>query len=645
MSTAGWYWHRLRAMDVSEIASRIRKKIRSYADQRTTRNWGEIPLETNARFPRLPDRKAAPPDLDKILAINAEEVINGRWLAFGRLPLSVDHPPRWQTDYLVAQNLQTDRSAFQLDHRQLPNGADIKLIWELSRWCQLVRLAQAAWLLEEEKYASTCVTWLTDWAEHNGPFLGWNWTSGLESGIRLIQFTWIHSLLEPIAKKLGFDADLERLKLEILPPHAWFTWRHRSFGSSANNHLLGELSGLIVAMSRWPGLESWSTSLGTLKGLWEQEILAQFGEDGGNLEQALNYHLFSFEFAWQARAALIAADRGVNPRIDERLSRARKFFLDVQVEGEAWDYGDSDSAYVTPFFGEEESATKEWYRWLQSSKQSPNLRFWLGDHGLEQRGGSPATPAISLKGEKERAPAAWHIYPDAGIAVRHEAEWFLRFDLSPLGYLSTAAHGHLDALHLSIWFRGKALVIDPGTGAYYADPKIRNYLASWEAHNGPHRPDLDRPRRLGPFLWADHHERPEWSISDEARLIGRLSIRGSSVKRTISPAAGGDGWVVEDASDSGPILVRWQFPPGTQVQPLPDRTFRVERDGLSVGVRVDECASAELLEAKSNPATEDLRGICSPFFRRIERGPRLELLSDTHKPCVLRTTFLALTPS
>src|SRR5205814_2908837 len=122
---------------------------------------------------------------------------------------------------------------------------------------------------------------------------------------------------------------------------------------------------------------------------------------------------------------------------------------------------------------------------------------------------------------RETAAARWQIHPETGIAVQRAGDWFLRFDLSPLGYLSTAAHGHLDALHLSMWFRGKAFVIDPGTGAYYADARIRNYLASWEAHNGPRHLNSEKPRRLGPFLWADHHQRPEWNVTDAARLTGR----------------------------------------------------------------------------------------------------------------------------
>jgi hypothetical protein len=45
--------------------------------------------------------------------------------------------------------------------------------------------------------------------------------------------------------------------------------------------------------------------------------------------------------------------------------------------------------------------------------------------------------------------------------------WRLALGRVSARYLRTAAHGHLDALHLSIWFKDLALVIDPGTGCYY----------------------------------------------------------------------------------------------------------------------------------------------------------------------------------
>ena len=79
-----------------------------------------------------------------------------------------------------------------------------------------------------------------------------------------------------------------------------------------------------------------------------------------------------------------------------------------------------------------------------------------------------------------------------------------------------AAHGHLDVLHVSFWFRGVAMVIDPGTGAYHADDELRGHLASRTAHNGP-APDerWTLPARLGPFLWDSKHGNAVLNISED----------------------------------------------------------------------------------------------------------------------------------
>ena len=118
----------------------------------------------------------------------------------------------------------------------------------------------------------------------------------------------------------------------------------------------------------------------------------------------------------------------------------------------------------------------------------------------------------------------WRLLPDSGYAVYASQDWTLRWDLSPLGYLSTAAHGHLDALHLSIWYRGVAFVIDPGTGAYYADAAVRARLASWEAHNGPHPGGASFPKRLGTFLWGEPHATPLVKEEPAGGLTGELTL-------------------------------------------------------------------------------------------------------------------------
>ena len=671
LSRFSWYWHRLRAMNLAEMRAHVRKRLYQFADAGRQPIWDTIPLESSGSFPNLPDPIAAPAALREALRRDADEILKGDWRAFGHLEIKVDDPPRWQTDYLIGKDLATDESAFKLNHRNLPGGADIKMIWELSRWYQLVRLAQTAYVLDDAKAGQTCVRWLKDWVAQNTPYRGWNWTSALESGMRLVQFAWIHALLVGRAEVWGFKPQLEQLCQDILPPHVWFTWRYKSFGSSANNHLLGELTGLIVATVRWPAVAHWGASLDTLQAAWEHEVLAQFAEDGGNREQALNYQMFSWEFCWQARLALkrarefmprlmgsfsnlsrlaqLAAAEKIASRVEERLARAARFCWEVQVRREPWDYGDSDNAFVTPLFTAERTALQEWRDWLRPAASKSSLEYWLGDPPV-------FAPPLSV-GEPLHTVAAnqWSLYKETGMAIRDSGFWWLRWDLSPLGYLKTAAHGHLDALHLSIWFKGVAIVIDPGTGAYYADKALRSWLASRAAHNGPSPAGQEYPKRLGPFLWAQHHQPPNWTTRRSAEsgltgLIGELSLPTGCLRRCITRIEEGDSWQVEDELDSKPgnwgeFTVRWQFAPGSWLKRLEERKFSLHREGVSIVIEVGaNWAEVNLVETASEHE-DDLEGIVSPAFRKTVWAPYLKLTArGGKKPCVFRTTFLASQP-
>jgi hypothetical protein len=642
MPTLGWYWHRLKVMTPAEIAFRAHDKLREFSD--SFRKWDSIgyELECSNAFPKLPTAKDVPDELRQALQRDREDIHAGRWRAFRHLDLNVDDPPRWHYDYLAGKELGTAAAGFVLDHRRLPEGSDVKLIWELSRWYELVRLAMAAYVMRDDRARCKCIEWLEDWVRHNRPYRGWNWTSALEAGMRLIQFTWIDALLSDPAAALDLDTQkdegkdsgtaiqqrLKTLRHTILPPHVWYVWRHRSFGTSANNHLLGELAGCILATVRWPALATFGAPLSELQTCWELEVMAQFAEDGGNKEQALNYHLFSFELCWQTVKALEAAGRSVPVVARQRLARAGLFFSEVQVPSDPWDYGDSDGAFVTPFFASD--AVQEWRQWLQESPRSAALTYWLGEAPSVTTSVNPGAhtdPDIA-------GTAGWRVFPETGLVLCETDLWRLRWDVSPLGYLSTAAHGHLDALHLSVWLQGVAVVVDPGTGAYYSDHRLRTWLASRAAHNGPCPEEPEQPRRLGPFLWARQHPVPSFRAAGKAR-VADLDLWGTRIWRRIVPVDGGRGYHVEDDCISkgnrpAPFRVRWQFAPDSLVEELAARRFSVERAGIGIIVQVGEdWATVRVGE-----------GIVSPAFRKICRAPFLELSARSGGNRPLRTTFL-----
>lgn len=680
MADLSWYWHRLRAMSPGEVALHVRKRLRQLSDAQRQWNLSGVALECSGAFPKLPKPEDAPEVLRAALRRDADNILAGRWKAFGHLELQVDDPPRWHKDYLAGKDLATNESAFKLDYRDLPDGADIKLIWELSRWHQLVRLAMAAYVLGDRRAGEKCVEWLEDWVKHNPPYRGWNWTSALEVGMRLVQFAWIDALIGAPNSGSAQSAALnepnwnpalrspfEALRLKILLPHVWFAWRHKSFGSSANNHLIGELAGLILATVRWPALAQWGAPLDELQARWEREVLAQFAEDGGNREQALNYHLFSWEFCWQAWMALRAAGKKTSRSVLERLFCAANFFVKIQVDEELSDYGDSDAAFVTPLIGNSSTVPLEWREWLISRSTSPVIDYWLGSARNEFKAEfekvvghvdtecfiKPLNLAI-VEFPKDSPRFGWVGYPQSGQWMCRTNRWTFRWDLSPLGYLSTAAHGHLDAQHLSIWIDEVAVVIDPGTGAYHGDKKLRNWLASRRAHNGPSHGGRDEwPKRFGLFLWQENHGRPMYDDAGKRGLWSLFSTPDGGVARTVELSADGVSILVTDCaggSEPGRFETRWQFAPDSRVEDLGNRRFRVTRRSVSMEVQVSAdwaeafCVTDQSQVAKADPDAP-LAGTVSPAFRKTVWAPYLKLVARPKgdKPCVFTTTFLACT--
>ena len=631
MSKLAWYWHRLWAMSPGEQFLHARKKLRQRLDLLTLPKWPELPASLRT-FPELPSIKTAPQELRLKLRADVEHILAGRWKAFGHVPLQVDQPPRWHLDYLVGEDFFNPKPSFQLDHRKQARVGDIKLIWEPNRWNQLVRLALGAYLLNDQNAANTCQSWLADWQKNNRPYTGLNWTSGLETGLRLLQLVWIDSLIQAS----GFaQPQWAALCRDLAGPHAHYTWRYCSFGSSANNHLIGELAGLVLALARWPELEKISTTLDALHPRLEKEILLQFDSDGNNREQALGYHLFSWEFCWQAKVALEGVGRTVSDAATKRLELAGRFYGDFKVAGDSWDFGDSDNAFVSPFFLDETQASNEWRAWFRG-EQSLALSWWWG--------------SSFNKGSAQISPTD-RVLTQAGYAISHNGQAVLRFDASQLGYLATSAHGHLDALHVSLWHGDQAIVIDPGTGAYYHDSTIRDYLASWEAHNGPHYLDESLPRRLGTFLWADAHPSPILRAEKTPlhSLVGELTIGNRKTRRTISEIENGSGWiVVDEGSDEGCLVVIWKFAPGIRVEAISRNFYRLHLRDRRFIIETDNW-DGDRLTLPNNPAAtgwtraelneSDIAVVCSPNFRRLSVSTQLRLETDTHSGRKHTTTF------
>ena len=110
-------------------------------------------------------------------------------------------------------------------------------------------LAAAFALSGDERYAERAASHLRSWWAQN-PFLsGVHWTSGIETGLRLISL----GLGAPTLWTNGMGVAELFERNEVALAQIWWHQHYlasfRSRGSSANNHVIAEAAGLLVAAS------------------------------------------------------------------------------------------------------------------------------------------------------------------------------------------------------------------------------------------------------------------------------------------------------------------------------------------------------------------------------------------------------------
>ena len=600
MTKASWYWHRLKAMSAAEILGRMRERMRHVTTRAAHRHIIKLPaLKDSAEFtPKIPSREKAPELLKFKLAADAKLLLVGRWNLFGWKEVQVQlNPLNLHRDYLREIDTSLNEDSCKLNHRDLPGGADARAIWELNRFAEMVRVAMHGYVNDDPAAIRTAQQWLSEWAKQYPVGAGVNWTSPLEAGLRLINLCWFDALVQA-------SGDAECISSQGLVSkalangHAWYVHRFLSFGSSANNHLLGELTGLLMAVKRWPEL---SKIAGEAEWLWSKIsecVLNQFAEDGGNREQALHYHLFAFEMALHACRAMNVTEGPVVVR----LQKAAEFFVRMSHSQEPWDFGDSDDAQIVPLH--REKAVAEWSAWMSGGNDgsAATLNYWLGDLPIRN-------PQSAIRN------GDWWLAKESGMAVIERDGWKVRVDASPLGFGKMAAHGHCDALHVSIWDGEQALVIDPGTGGYYGMKEQRAELASWNAHNGPLPvKGFKTPRRMGTFLWAEPHKLPVLGCEGDSLRI-MIQHEGIELSRTVRFEEG--AVVIEDGiSNADTFRGCWTLAPECEVQELAGAAglMKVSRDGKSW------CLSMSAVDSSAIRKTR----MASRCFGRIQECQAIE---------------------
>lgn len=501
MKRLRWYADRLGAMSPGEAAHRARLAVR---DRWFVPAWErDAPAAAFARlFSGGDARKAlASPHAHHWLRLpassdgfepaieEASAIAAGRWRLFGH-EVRLDDPPRWNANPLTGAEWP-DAPSGAIDYHGATGAGGVggpKFAWELGRLTALPSLALASRLGGDPAHAARAARWLADFAAHAPLGRGIHHASGIEMAVRVLTASATLALLEP------GEVVAPEAVLGLLAQQAKWCGDHLSLGSSANNHLLAELAAMVVAGSLWPGLDGHQHLRRHGLARLESELLRQIHPDGTSAEQAFGYVPFIWELSLLALHAAECAGEPVRPEVWQRLTRSLEFMRTVRLPGGRWpQVGDEDDGRVL----------LAWDGPSRLDLVGNALAARVGEDSLDAGATGFATVLLDATGRAPRAAAdGVHRFPDGGWTVWRDRGLLVTFDHGPLGLGSLAAHGHADALSVTVWNGADGIAVDPGTFAYQEDERARARCRSTPVHSTVHFGGRSQSIPLGPFLWG-----------------------------------------------------------------------------------------------------------------------------------------------
>jgi hypothetical protein len=416
--------------------------------------------------------------------------------------------------------------------------------------------------------------------DRNPPYFGINWTSGIESASRVV------SILVFLTGANGnWNRETESNLRALLGAHAYALNRYPSLYSSANNHRIAELAALLLIGVCAPGLEHAVPKPDALLSELEIQIERQFHSDGVGAEQSPTYAAYSLE--WLVLAAMAAEWAGLRVSDNYRArtwAAAEHLMWLMDDTGRVPRIGDDDEGRVlalrlAPEPRYSASVASLAARWLGRTGPLENTR----DPDLRDLVGAPAPRPGATP------PVGDHTFSEGGYTVVRQptpqGTAVLVLDHGPLGFLSIAAHGHADALSVTLSWGNEPIIVDPGTYLYHSGGAWRDRFRGTAAHNTVCLGDVDQSRIVGPFAWADHarskliERSPDTVTAHHDGYLGRFGVQH---ERRLSWA--GDGsFTVEDRLSGRPARpLTWtsgfNLAPGCGVS-LDGPTARVETPG------------------------------------------------------------------
>jgi hypothetical protein len=447
--------------------------------------------------------------------------------------------------------------------------------------------------------------------------------------------------------------DFVKWFLQSIYQHLLLITQNYSWHSSANNHLIAEATGVFMTTVYFPEFKQAAKWRAESQEILAEQALKQNHRDGVNGEQAIAYHCLVLEYL--LLAGLLGEQNGFRfpathwQRLEKMMEVVAAF---MDCRGRLPNLGDDDNGAVinlgTPLPSRARSilATgallfgREDFRAL--APEFDERTFWLlGAKSLHQNthtgvrgvvaGAHRGAPVQTLESGVTSVRAPISVPPrvaDPGFLQRTsqgfesgyyvmrsgdtpEDEIVAIFDCAPLGYGSLAAHGHADALSLTLTVAGREILIDPGTYVYHGEQKWRNYFRGTSAHNTIRIDGQDQSVIGGHFMWLDKAQvvRERWTSCD---LVDEVKGHHTGYQRLSDPVRHRREItfdkrtrrfrIVDTIQAEGQHLIEQFFHFSENCRLRREAThWLVENDGVQVRFRTDQQLHITLVQGQEQP--------------------------------------------
>lgn len=466
---------------------------------------------------------------------------------------------------------------------------DLIIYWELNRHQHFISLGIAYWLTGKQCYLDTFLQQVSSWVESNPIRHGMNWYYPIEISIRLIAWTTAFQFFRASSE---FQEVMGKRFLSSLWQQADFLRHHlqtvRTRDDIPNNHLIAELTGLIVVGTAFPEFRAAREWRETGLLLLVQQANEQVYPDGVHREQASGYHRFVAELlslvvAWSRRGGIAH-----EPVLEHTLEHMLDYLLFSNTpDGTNPMWGDTDFGRTLGLGLDKDfwdfrpllSVGAVLFKrpdWKHIAGRFDEEAYWLlGSDGLDQW---EELDAIEPEARSCAFPKSGHYIirdswePDSDVA-------FFRSGPFGLGGEGHCAHAHCDLLSFSLWVKGAPLLVDSGTYVYHGP--LRDYFRLSSAHNTVLIDSMEQAVPKPNFNWnrISNASCRSWS---ENRVTGAITRSGLEFSRTLDHSQFGV-WLVEDViTGKGEHTLEWSFnfAPGLDIELNDeDRILYVQKRG------------------------------------------------------------------